>query len=81
MSQAQRSEAWTLAERALRGVGDPALGEWRESGERAIHLRRRLTHMEWPGAWGMDLRETPDGLARLADVAQWLPSGYTESRR
>lgn len=70
MSQAQQSEAWALAAHALRDVGDAALGEWREAGKTAIHLRRRLTHQEWPGAWGMDLRSTPEGLTRLADVSQ-----------
>lgn len=77
MTQAQQQEAaWAFAEHALRDVGDAALGEWREIGARAVHLRRRLTNHEWLGPWGMDLRETPEGLTRLAAVsrlaADWL---------
>jgi hypothetical protein len=33
-------------ERQLAGVGDPALGEWREWTGRAFHLRRRLSVRE-----------------------------------
>lgn len=36
-----------MAERALRGVGDPTLGEWREPGrDMTMHVRRRLTDQE-----------------------------------
>lgn len=43
---AQESLMWAMAERALRGVGDAALGEWRERGRIAVHIRRRLTDAE-----------------------------------
>jgi hypothetical protein len=60
-------ERWTRAARALSGVGDPQLGEWRETGNIAVHLRRRVTADEWAGRpWGMDLRHTPEGQKRLA---------------
>lgn len=36
-----------MAERALHGVGDAQLGEWREHGRNGtMHLRRRLTDRE-----------------------------------
>lgn len=51
---------------ALRGVGDATAGEWLEIGDVAVHLRRRLTTTEWRGQpWGMDLRHTEEGRARL----------------
>jgi hypothetical protein len=34
------------AERQLAGVGDASLGEWRETGQKAVHIRRRLTARE-----------------------------------
>jgi hypothetical protein len=34
------------AERQLLGVGDASLGEWREMGRKAFHIRRRLTERE-----------------------------------
>ena len=53
--------------RALRGVGDPDLGEWWELGRLAVHVRIRVTADEWAGRpWGMDLRHTPEGQKRLA---------------
>lgn len=78
LSKAQLERAWYTAERALRGVGTTA-HEWRNLGQSAIHLRRRLTEVEWGGrAWGMDVRGTADGLARLEPCRRWLPAGYTE---
>lgn len=36
-----------MAERALQGVGDASLGEWRELGANGVvHIRRRLTDRE-----------------------------------
>lgn len=44
---ASESLSWAMAERALRGVGDPQLGEWREQGHNGVcHIRRRLTDAE-----------------------------------
>ena len=37
---------WREAERQLAGVGDASLGEWRETGGVAVHLRRRLSGRE-----------------------------------
>lgn len=74
-------QLWLFAIAALNGVGDPTLGEWRERGKIAVHLRRRLTPMEWGGRpWGMDYRDTPEGVRRLALVMRWLPAGYRETR-
>jgi hypothetical protein len=71
---------WETAERALSGVGDAALGEWRERGKTAVHLRRRLSVREWGDRpWGMDYRGTTEVEAMLAECRQWLPPGYTEA--
>ena len=37
---------WKEAERQLAGIGDALLGEWRETGAKAVHLRRRLSERE-----------------------------------
>lgn len=50
--------AWGMAERALQGVGDAALGEWRERGHRGVvHIRRRLTAAEREAAGGLGVRD------------------------
>ena len=60
-------EHWQRAYCALANVGQPDLGEWKETGEVACHLRRRVTAEEWKNRpWGMDLRHTPEGQKRLA---------------
>lgn len=54
--------------RALWRVGNIELGQWWQDGYdgNTIHLRRRLTLLEWQDKpWGMDLRQTPEGDARL----------------
>jgi hypothetical protein len=65
---------WNEAERALDGVGDASLGEWRETGDVAVHLRRRLTPIEWGDKpWGMDYRATFEGKKRLDRIVRYLP--------
>ena len=65
---------WRAAEFALRGVGDAALGEWREVGDLAVHLRRRVTAQEWGARrWGADYRATFEGRKRLDRVLRYLP--------
>jgi len=65
------------ARKALDGVGDARLGEWSETGERAIHLLRRLTASEWGDRpWGMDYRHCAEGERRLAPVRHLLPGGW-----
>lgn len=71
--------------KALRDVGDPALGEWWEQGHNlTIHCRRRVTAAEWgterPIPWGTDLRKTPEGDRRLLAAKcprEWMPDEYT----
>lgn len=49
-----------MAERALAGVGDAALGEWRELGSvgsGVVHIRRRLSHAERELAGGLTVRD------------------------
>jgi hypothetical protein len=65
-----------LAESALRDVGDPALGEWQEIGERAVHIRRRLSQAECKLAGDLavvDVRQTPEYGMRRAAMQRFLP--------
>jgi hypothetical protein len=71
-----RGTAWAMADRALAGVGDPALGEWREVGVRAVHLRRRLSAAERALAGGLgvrDVRGTPEERERLRRLLRDAP--------
>lgn len=77
---ASESLSWALAERALRGVGDASLGEWRETGHRGIvHLRRRLTDGERSRAGSRgrlevrDIRGTEEEQQRLKRLVRESP--------
>jgi hypothetical protein len=54
--------------RQLEGVGDASLGEWREPGEKAFHVRRRLSAAEQKrtGLTVADIRRTPEAAERAA---------------
>lgn len=65
-----------IAERALRGVGDSTLGEWREAGRgNVMHIRRRLSAAEVAtyGCVVRDIRGTPEEEKRLAVVFSERP--------
>jgi hypothetical protein len=67
-----------MAERALEGVGDPALGEWRERGHNGVvHIRRRLTDAERRASRGAqevrDIRGTPEESQRFARLLSEAP--------
>ena len=63
-----------IAYRALDGVGDPALGEWREVGSIAVHLRRRMTEAEAEHIGPVvDIRGTWEHTKRLNRVRRFLP--------
>lgn len=64
-----------LAEAALSGVGDASLGEWRESGMVAYHIKRRLSVAECIefGLSVIDMRGTPEGRERLAKLFRRHP--------
>jgi hypothetical protein len=67
---------WALAEGVLRGVGDAALGEWREVGDNAVHLRRRLTAAEIRAgaiAAVCDVRGTLEYVQRIERMWPYLP--------
>jgi hypothetical protein len=54
------------AERALGGLGDPTLGEWREWTGTAFHLRRRLKpHEQVHVGPALDVRGTPEAHRRV----------------
>lgn len=66
------------AVRQLSGVGDPALGEWREWTGHAFHIRRRLSVREMPRVGPVvDVRRTPEALrraGRLGDLLRFAPA-------
>lgn len=64
---------------ALEGVGDATLGEWREMGAVAFHIRRRTTPEESAIVGELrDIRGTAEVTERLRPVRHLLPAGYTE---
>lgn len=65
--------AWRLAERALEGAGDAALGEWRDRGERVVHIRRRLTDAERGGLGVRDVRGEPEERERMRALLRDVP--------
>lgn len=63
-----------LAREQLWGVGDAALGEWREIGEAAVHVRRRMSDREAAIVGPVvDIRGTPEARERCARVQRYLP--------
>jgi hypothetical protein len=67
-----------IAEDQLDGVGDVTLGEWREVGDTAVHLRRRLTDDE--AAYAaiasvIDVRGTEEFTHRIQRIRPFLPLG------
>lgn len=64
-----------VAQKVLAGVGDPTLGEWEEMGEKAFHVRRRLTDQEAAHIGpAVDIRHTPEARRRLNAVALAQPA-------
>lgn len=63
-----------LALRALRGVGDPELGEWHEHGYdgRTFHVKRRVRDDELPNEL-RDIRGTAESERRLRAVRAVTP--------
>jgi len=65
----------------LKGVGDPALGEWEQIGEIAVHLRRRLTakEMAYAGITEVrDIRGTTEQAERIDRLRPFLPDGVRQ---
>jgi hypothetical protein len=61
------------AERQLAGVGDAPLGEWREVGQKAVHIRRRLTAREQRLVGPvMDIRRSDEAKMRAARLGARL---------
>ena len=64
---------WKEAERQLAGVGNAALGEWREVGEKAVHIKRRLSEREQRAIGvAVDIRGSDEARQRAGRVAAWL---------
>jgi hypothetical protein len=62
--------------RALEGVGDESSGQWEEQGEKAYHVRRRLSVSEVKVAHGLsvcDIRSTPEYGLRRSAMQRFLP--------
>ncbi len=69
-----------MARRALEGVGDASLGEWREQRPdgRCVHVRRRLSTAEAKLIRDpRDIRGTVEESERLAAVMRFLPPGWS----
>lgn len=61
------------AERELQGLGDPALGEWRESSGWVFHLRRRLNAAEQVHVGPvLDVRGTDEARRRARQLGRFL---------
>lgn len=65
--------AWRIADAALEGVGDARLGEWRERGARAVHVRRRLSDVEANGLAVRDVRGKDEERSRLRALLRDAP--------
>lgn len=68
---------WDVAEEQLAGVGDATLGEWRERGDIALHLRRRLTadEMKYGRIESVcDVRGTEEFVKRIDRMRPLLPA-------
>jgi hypothetical protein len=64
----------------LDGVGDATLGEWREIGDIAVHLRRRLTEAEAARVGPVvDVRRTKDGMKRRNAMRRYLPAAFHQT--
>lgn len=72
-SDARRLKTACISE--LAGVGDTALGEWWETHNKAVHLRRRLSNheMEQIGPV-LDVRGTSEALRRFDAIKHLLPA-------
>jgi len=71
------SQLLDVAYEALCGVGDAALGEWREVGDVAVHLRRCLSDRERRDAGDLqveDIRGTDEQARRVERVRSFLPA-------
>lgn len=59
---------------ALAGVGDAAAGEWRETGDAAVHIRRRLSAAEAARVGPVrDIRGSWDARKRVQRMQRYLP--------
>ena len=71
------AQLFEIAADALCGVGDAAIGEWREVGDHAVHLRRRLSDRERRAAGNLDVvdvRGTDDHVQRVLRLRPFLPT-------
>lgn len=67
------AQIYKLALKVLRGVGDPAAGEWFEDRWPTVHVRRRLTETEALITGPVrDIRRTPEAVARAESIGSRL---------
>lgn len=63
-----------IAEKCLVGVGDAALGEWKDWTGTAYHIRRRLSAREQKIVGDVkDIRNTQEAIERLRKISQSIP--------
>ena len=70
---------FATAEEQLAGVGNAQLGEWREVGDRAVHLRRRLS-LEEAALVGpvVDVRGSWEHSKRVNRIRRYLPAAMRD---
>lgn len=67
---------------AIKGVGDATLGAWEERGEKAYHVRRRLSVKEQAVIGdACDIRASDEARERLEKALRWLPKFMWEYAR
>ena len=70
------------AERQLSGIGDASLGEWRKVGDKAFHIRRRLSEREQRRVGPVeDIRRSDEArmrAGRVADLLRLAPAEVVE---
>lgn len=71
-----------IALRALEGIGNAQLGEWRELTDKAFHIRRRLRPTEEMLVGpAIDLRSSWEGIERFEQMKPFIPAFFYEQAR
>jgi len=74
---------FAIALDALSGVGDATLGEWKETGEKAVHVRRRVSDRERASIGGLDVidvRGTPEATRRVDRIRPFVPIAMRQAK-
>jgi len=77
------STLFDVALEALGGVGDGGLGEWKEIGDKAVHIRRRVSDRERASIGGLDVvdvRGTPEATRRIDRIRPFVPIAMRQAK-